>query len=237
MEIIPSISLLDGRCVSLYKGDLAQKTVYSIDPVEYAMKMNREGAEKLHILNMNGIEAHNLRNIEIVQAITQKIPAKIQLAGGIRSMESVKKAFETGASEVIIGVGGHAIFKDAIELYGADKIIIGMKAKENTLVTDSDYTGTLDLIDFAHSLVPLGVKKLFYKDLWSEGTLIHPNYDQVDRLILATHIKVYVSGGISEIKHIKLLKKIGAAGTIIGKAFLERMLNFKTALFAAQTEV
>ena len=94
----------------------------------------------------------------------------------------------------------------------------------------------IDVVDFAEKLIPLGVKEIVYKDERSEGTLIHPNYDEMDRLFLITgnDLKIYASGGISEIKHLLLLKKIGASGAIIGKAFYEKKLSIKEALAAVE---
>jgi len=144
-------------------------------------------------------------------------------------MEEVDRAFnELKVKKVVIGVSGLPIIPKAIKKYGPDKIYVGLKAKDNKII--SEYTSKenpYEVFDFAQELSALNVKNLLYIDIWSQGTLIHPNYDEVERILSTTDLKVYLGGGISKVKHLNLLRKIRVEGVYIGKALLEGMLSMK----------
>ncbi len=232
MEIIPAVYILDGKCVSLYKGSLKQKETYYTPPLEMARKFVEEGANFIHIEDINGVKEGGIVQKQLIREIIENVDAKFQLAAGIRDMETLEEAFELGADRVLLEVSALPIFKSALEKYGPEKIIIWIKAKGKEITSDLSSVKTpFEVLDFAEeTLLPLGVKKIVIKDIWREGTMIHPNYDEVDKVVTLTGLEVYSEGGVGDLKHIKLLKTINATGVIIGKAFYEGILTFKDCL-------
>jgi len=203
-----------------------------------ARHFEREGAKKVYLVDLNGKKNNTFQQKDIVKKITDALDIPIIIEAGFRSTDEMQSAFDLGVAQVAIRPPATPLIKEAILYFGAQKIIILIQAKGSDLV-DGIKTrpeDEIDVVDYAESLVPLGVKTVVYKDERSEGTLIHPNYDEVDRLVLVTgkDLSIYVSGGIAEEKHIRLLKKIGASGAIIGKAFYEKMISIEDAQAAAE---
>lgn len=233
MEIIPAIYILDGRSVALYKGNYEQKQTYFRSPREMARQFEKEGAKKIHVVDLNGRRDGTFAQKEIVRSIVEAIKIPVQIEAGFQTIDDIQAAFQIGVDKIILRPVALNLVKEAIQKFGADKIIVEIQARGSNIVGDGGLPGgeTEDVVDFAEKLVPLGVKEVVYKDERSEGTLIHPNYDEVDRLFLITghDLKIYVSGGISEARHLKLLKKIGASGAIIGKAFYEHKISLAEA--------
>ena len=233
MEIIPSIYILDGMCVALYKGSFSQKATYFKSPLQMAVNFEKEGAEKLHLVDLKGQMEKNFEQRKIIGKIISAVKIPAQLEAGFSTLEEIREAFELGASQAVIRSPAPEFIKSAIDEFGPEKIIVELVSKGGEIVNGGKKRPEeiIDVVDYAESLVPLRVKYIIYKDQRSEGTLIHPNYDEVDRLYLTTgkDLKIYVSGGISEVRHLKLLKTIGASGAIIGKAFYEKILTVRQA--------
>lgn len=219
MEIIPGIYILEGQTVALYKGDFQQKETYSKSPLEYAKSFIEQGAKSLFVVDLEG------SNYEIVQEIRKAVEVPIICAGKIRTMDQVKQVIEIGMNKVVLGVAAEPIYKEAINIYGAERIIVGIKAKGDEVLTEVERPFPLRVIDFAEKLSDYGVHYVLYKDMWKESTLVGPNYDEIDRILRMTPLKVYSSGGIGKTKHLDILKEIGTEGVIIGKAFYERELD------------
>lgn len=234
MEIIPAIYILDGKCVALYKGNYDQKEIYYESPVRIAKNFVREGARKIYIADLNGQMTQSFVQKDKVKEIIDAVNIPIQLEAGFITLEDIREALDLGVSQVILRSPTMDFVEKAITKFGPEKIIIQIFSKRQEVIDNhkklrpDDYT---DVVDYAEKLVPLGVKYIVYKDQRSEGTLIHPNYDEIDRLYLTTgkDLKIYSSGGISEKTHLKLLKKIGASGAIIGKAFYENLISINEA--------
>lgn len=238
MEIIPVIYILDGLCVALYKSNFDQKQTYFKSPLQLALGFEKGGAKKIMLADLNGKMKKTFEQREIFQQIIKSLKIPVLVVAGFTTIPEIEEAFGIGASQVVIRSPKQTFVKEVIQKFGPEKIIIQLQAKRSQLI-DGEKTSPdqgIDVVDYAESLVPLGVKTIIYKDESSEGTLIHPNYDEIDRLYLTVgkDLKIYSSGGISDAEHLKLLKKIGAAGAIIGKAFYERMLSIKEAEAAAR---
>lgn len=238
MEIIPAIYILNGRCVALYKSSYEQKETYFKSPLEMARYFEKQGAEKVYIVDLNGKQNNTFGQKEIVKKIADELNIPVIIEAGFNSMDEIQQAFSLGVSQIVIRPMSTHLIREAIQKFGAEKIIVLIQARGGELIDGikNRPEEEIDVVDYAESLVPLGVKTVVYKDEKSEGTLIHPNYDEVDRLFLITgkDLKIYVSGGISEEKHIKLLKKIGASAAIIGKAFYEKLITIYQAQEAAR---
>ncbi len=233
MEIIPAIYILDGKCVALYKSSYEQKETYYKSPLDMARSFEREDAKKVYLVDLNGKKNNTFQQKGIIGEIAARLNIPVIIEAGFNSMQEIQAAFDLGISQVVIRPIDTYLVKEAIRKYGPEKIMVLIQAKGGGVigVEKKSYEEAVDVVDYAETLIPLGVKMVVYKDERSEGTLIHPNYDEVDRLVMVTgnDLLIYVSGGISGPKHLKLLKKIGAAGAVIGKAFYERMLTVSEA--------
>jgi phosphoribosylformimino-5-aminoimidazole carboxamide ribotide isomerase len=229
MEIIPAIYILDGKCVALYKSSYELKETYFRTPLEMARHFEREGAKKLYLVDLDGKADNTFRQKRIFGEIAEKVKIPVMFETGFNTLEEISEAFKLGAAQVVIRPVATGIVKDAIRQFGAEKIVVLIQARGFGMVgiEKKSYEEAVDVVDYAESLVPMGVKTVVYKDERSEGTMIHPNYDEADRLVLITgnDLTVYVAGGISEARHLKLLKKIGVDGAIIGKAFYEKKIT------------
>jgi len=235
MLIIPTIYIWNKQSVAVYKGDITHIEKYRRSPMQFAESFINDGAKNIYIVDLNSSRnpdpqdpMHGV-NKELIAEMKRKIDPSCELilGGGIRDENEVKMFFETGIDKVVLGVSAEGIYKKSIEIYGADKIIVGVQAKGDEVKTDEKRNFPLRVIDFAEKLPEYGVTRILYKDIFKEGTQVNPNYDEIDRLLIMTSLKVYVSGGISKIKHLQLLKKIGVHAAIIGKAFYENELSLR----------
>lgn len=234
MIIIPSIYILDGKVVALYKGSFEQMEHYSETPLEMALKFEKHGADKLYLVDLNGKKEGGLAQGEVVREIVERVGIPVILEDGLLSMESLARAFETGVAQVVLRSPTIEFVKEALAKYGPEKIIVQLYSRKDELIEkrqpkfEGDYT---DVVDYAEKLVPLGVKYIIYKDVLKEGVLIHPNYDEIDRLnlVVGGDFVIYCAGGISDVRHLKILEESGAEGAIIGKAFYEHLLTVEEA--------
>lgn len=224
MEIIPTISIFEGKTVGFYKGDSEQKEIFRKTPLEYAKLFVRQGAKTIYIVDLDAA------NEEAIKEIRAQVDVELICAGKIRTMKKVKELFDAGINRVVLGVSAEPIYKEAIATYGDDKVIIGIKAKGDEVLTSAKLDFPLRVIDFAEKLDEYGVKYVLFKDMFKESTQVGPNYDEVDRMLQMTNLKVYASGGIGKKKHLDTLKDIGTEGAVIGKALYERELDLEELL-------
>ncbi len=189
-----------------------------------------EGANKIQIIDLGGSLSGELQHTRIIGQICQGLKGQVQLGGGIRSIEEVAKAFELGASRVLLGVSSIKILKPALEKYGPSKIIMGIKGRHDEVDTDFTLEGeTPQVTDLAKQVASVGVTQIIYKDLNTEGALYHPNFDMIEKIVYETggDIDIYSSGGIADEYDLRLLREAGAKGAIIGRAFMENALSLK----------
>lgn len=239
MEIIPALYMYNGKVVALYKGNINQKETYHKSPVSFAEAFEREGARRLYVADINARMNGKLTQTAELKTVIDAINIPVMLEAVFGTPQEIQKGFDLGAAQVVLRSPTIKFTQEAISAFGPEKIVVQLFAKRTELIEKrekkhaGDYT---DVVDYAEKLVPLGVKEIVYKDERSEGTLIHPNYDEIDRLFLTVgkHLDIYSSGGISEEHHLKLLKKIGASGAIIGKALYEKTLTLSQAMNAVQ---
>ncbi|MFC1875057.1 1-(5-phosphoribosyl)-5-[(5-phosphoribosylamino)methylideneamino]imidazole-4-carboxamide isomerase [Chloroflexota bacterium] len=233
MEVIPAIDLRDGRCVRLYQGDYGMETVFSNDPVGTAMKWQSLGAMRLHIVDLDGAASGNLQNLSIITEIAEALLIPIQVGGGIRDIKSIEELFKAGVDRIILGtsaVEDPEMVKEACRRFN-QSVLIGIDAREGRLAIRGWQQNTeLGVVEFVHSMVKLGVKRFIYTDIDRDGTLTEPNFSAIFELIDSTRFPVIASGGISSLIHLKVLKKLGATGAILGKALYTGDINLKQAL-------
>ena len=237
MKIFPAIDLFGGKAVRLYKGDYAQMTVYSDNPPEIALDFKAQGAEWIHLVDLEGAKSGLTPNIEVVKKIVDKSGLKAEVGGGIRSMEVIKKYIDAGVSRVILGtaaVTDRAFLENAVKTYG-DKIAVGVDIKDGFVAIKgwtekSDYDG----VDFCRQMQDLGVKTVICTDISKDGAMQGTNHELYKTLSSELGMQIIASGGVSSIDDIKKLAAFGIYGAIIGKAYYTGAIKIEDAVKVAR---
>ncbi|WP_192348907.1 1-(5-phosphoribosyl)-5-[(5-phosphoribosylamino)methylideneamino]imidazole-4-carboxamide isomerase [Algoriphagus sp. Y33] len=226
MEIIPAIDLIGGKCVRLSQGDYSSKKEYHDDPLEMAKRFEGVGIRRLHLVDLDGAKAKKIVNAEVLQRISAGTSLQVDFGGGIQADEEIEKAFTLGAKQVTggsIAVKNAALFEAWIAKYGSDKIILGADAKNKKIAVGGwEETTTVDLIPFIKDYVAKGISYVICTDVAKDGLLQGPSVDLYKEILEEIPgVKLIASGGVSSVKDLEELEKIGVYGTIVGKAYYE----------------
>jgi len=217
----------------LYQGDYDEETVFSDDPLEVALKWQSLGAPRLHIVDLDGAATGELRNLSVVTEIASALLIPTQLGGGIRQLETVEKLLKAGVERVILSTAAvetPKLIEEACHKF-RESIIVSIDAREGYIAIHGWRQETeLKAIEFAKSMVKLGVKRFIYTDIARDGTLTEPNFAAIVELIDTIRLPVIAAGGISSLNHLRVLKKLGAEGAIVGKALYTGDINLKQAI-------
>jgi phosphoribosylformimino-5-aminoimidazole carboxamide ribotide isomerase len=225
--------LRDGRCVRLYQGNYNQETVFSDDPLDVALKWQSLGAPRLHIVDLDGAAAGEICNREIIRDIAKAILIPVQMGGGIRDLDTVKTLLKDGIERVILGTAAVEIPGLVIEAcrYFSESVVVSIDAREGVVATH----GWVKVTDrtapaLAKTMTLVGVERFIYTDINRDGTLTEPNFSAVAEMIDTVGRPIIAAGGIASLNHLKMLKKLGAEGAIVGKALYTGDINLKQAL-------
>ncbi|NLI88854.1 MAG: 1-(5-phosphoribosyl)-5-[(5-phosphoribosylamino)methylideneamino]imidazole-4-carboxamide isomerase [Epulopiscium sp.] len=222
MILYPAIDIRDGKCVRLKRGDFDTTTVYGDDPVEMARRWEREGAHYIHVVDLDGAQHGAGANRDIISKMAKAVSIPIQLGGGIRSLEDIKEGLSLGVARVILGtaaIENPALVKEAVELYGSDKIVVGVDAKDGKVAIHGwETVSTKDAKDVCLEMKSYGVKTIVYTDIAQDGMMSGPNIKETEKIIKETGMDIIASGGVSKLEDLVNTKNIKAAGTIIGVA-------------------
>lgn len=221
MIILPAIDLFDGKAVRLFKGDYNQMTVYSDNPPEFARDFFNKGATWMHLVDLEGAKEGTTPNLETIREIVNATGLKVEVGGGIRNMETVKKYIDIGVSRVILGtaaVKDRAFLLEAVKTYG-DKIAVGVDIRDGIVAIKgwTELSG-LDCFDFCQQLQDIGVKTVICTDISKDGAMQGTNLELYRRLSEKFTIDFVASGGVSSLEDVRALKEIGVYGAILGKA-------------------
>ena len=228
--IIPAIDIIDGKCVRLTKGDYNKKKIYNEDPLEVAMQFEDTGLRRLHLVDLDGAKAGDVRNWKVLERIANKTNLVIDFSGGISSLKNVEITFNSGAA--FASVGSIAV-KDEMTLtgwllnFGPEKFIIGADVKEEKIVIKGWTENTsVTVFELISQYKTKGVKQFFCTDISKDGMLEGPATNLYKK-ILNEHpsIDLIASGGITTIKDIEELREAGCDGVIIGKAIYENKVS------------
>lgn len=224
MQIIPAIDIKDGQAVRLFKGDFNQKTVVNPDVRKQAQIFADAGIQFIHVVDLDGALDGIATNRDLIANIKTATGLGIEVGGGIRTLEQIADYLAVGIDRVIIGsmaVKNPQFVKEAIEQFGADRIVVGIDAKDGYVATEGWLqTSTVDFISLAKEMEKIGVKLFVYTDVDRDGTLTGPNFSHYKQLVSElTTAQVIASGGIAELSDLTQLQDIGLAGTIVGKAY------------------
>ncbi len=237
MLIFPAIDLYEGNAVRLFKGDYAQKTVYSDDPVSVAKDFQSLGATHIHIVDLEGAKTGETPNFDIIRKIKSATGLFAEVGGGIRDVKTVEKYLTSGIDRVILGTAAIAdkeFVKNAIKKYG-DKIAVGADVKDG-FVAIKGWTENSDknVFDFCSEMSDIGVKTIICTDISKDGALKGANAELYRELSAKFPVNFTASGGVSSLDDIKALKSIGLYGAIIGKAYYTGDIDLKKAIEIAK---
>jgi phosphoribosylformimino-5-aminoimidazole carboxamide ribotide isomerase len=242
MQIIPAIDLLDGQCVRLHQGDYDQVTRFSSDPVAQALDWQRQGAERLHLVDLDGARTGQPVNDQVIKAITAALSIPVQLGGGVRSAERAEELLASGLDRVILGTV--AIEKpdlvDALASRHPGRVMVGIDAKDGLVATRGWIeTSTVQATDLARRFAASGVAAIISTDIATDGTLAGPNLEALRAMAEASSVPVIASGGIGTLEDILSLLTIaplGVNGVIVGRALYDGTVNLGEALQAVGPE-
>jgi phosphoribosylformimino-5-aminoimidazole carboxamide ribotide isomerase len=232
MTIIPAIDIIDGKCVRLTKGDYSQQTIYNEDPLEVALQFEDAGLQRLHLVDLDGAKAGDVKNWKVLEKIAGKTRLVIDFSGGISTQQNLEITFNSGAAYASIGsiaVKDEFTFSGWLLAFGADRFIIGADVK-NEIIVIKGWTETtkLTVFELIEQYKTKGVKQFFCTDVNKDGLLQGPAVDLYKK-ILNEHpsIDLIASGGVSTVKEIEELREAGCSGAIIGKAIYENRITLK----------
>ena len=225
MKIFPAIDIKDKKCVRLVKGDFDNKTEYEITPVEQAGKYKDHGFKNLHIVDLDGALKGEIVNLDIIQDIIKKFDLKVEIGGGIRNSESIKKYIDAGAEKVILGsaaIKDKNFLKEACKKF-SNKIALGLDAKDGYLSLAGWKESSNHLtLDYLKEVNDYGVSRLIYTDINRDGMKQSPNFDETKKVADISNCPVIISGGVSSIDDIKKAKNLkNVEGIIVGKAIYD----------------
>lgn len=234
--VIPAIDLHGGKCVRLLQGEREKETVYSTNPVEMALRWQSEGAEYLHVVDLDGAFAGKPVNANLIEKIVAGIDIPLQLGGGIRDLETIKNALSLGVSRVILGtaaVDRPELVGEAVALYG-EKILVGIDARDGFVAVKGWVEASQEkAVDFALKMQTFGVQEIVYTDISRDGTLAGPNFEALKEMAVALKIPVIASGGVSSLEDLRTLKELeqyGVESVIIGQALYTGCISLQDAL-------
>lgn len=238
MIVYPAIDLRGGKVVRLVEGDPERQTIFSENPVETATQWVEQGAQWIHMVNLDGAFGTANDNITILEQVAT-LGVNVQFGGGLRTLDDIQKTLDLGASRVVIGTMATRnpdSVEEAIERFGADKICVAMDAK-NGFVTTEGWTQdtTLTPVEFGRLMKDRGVEHALYTDVSRDGSMLGVNIHDTIALARNTDLKVIASGGVSKMIEIAQLARSGViAGVIIGMALYRDEIGLNEALIAAK---
>ena len=233
MIILPAIDILGGKCVRLLNGNYDSAEKVAMDPVETALEFERDGAEFIHMVDLDGARSGCMVNEQIYEAVAKKVHIPIEVGGGIRNMETIDHYIERGISRVIIGSAALTdpdLVKRSIDKYG-DRIAIGIDALNRQVKTSGWLDETnVDYITLAKKMDEYGASYIIFTDISKDGTLSGPNFEQLSDLQKAVDAEIIASGGIKNCQHVKALSEMNLYGAICGKAIYTGDLPLRDAI-------
>ena len=224
MKIFPAIDIKDKKCVRLIKGDFENKTEYETAPIDQAGKYKDHGFKNLHIVDLDGALTGKTVNLDVIKQIVSKYDLKIEIGGGVRSLDSIKQYIDAGVEKVILGSGAiknKEFLKESCEKFKG-QIALGLDAKDGNLSV-SGWKENLNVktIDFLKEVNNYGVSRIIYTDINRDGMKTSPNLDETVKIAELSNCAVVISGGVSSINDIKKAKELNnkkIEGIIVGKA-------------------
>lgn len=239
MVILPAIDIKDGQCVRLFKGDYSTVQKVAESYMDTARAFEKAGAEWIHMVDLDGAKDASQQNKDIFLDVAKNTGLKVEVGGGIRSMDTVEMYLKNGISRVIIGsaaVKNPSLVKDAVKEHGS-RIAVGIDAKNGFVATEGWLeTSEVHFTQLAKAMSEVGVEYIIYTDISKDGTLSGVNAEQLDEINRCCNANIIASGGVHTIEDIKICKKLGLYGTICGKSIYSGTLDLKQAIAEAKSD-
>lgn len=232
MRIIPAIDLIDGKCVRLTKGDYDQKKVYNENPLEVAKEFEGAGIKYLHLVDLDGSKAREIKNAKVLEAITSNTNLIVDFGGGVRTDKDIDIAFSAGAAQVNLGsvaIENKALYGEWLKKFGSDKIILSADSMNRKIAINGwQEDSAVDLFDLVTEYVAMGNQYMVCTDISKDGMLQGIARDLYKDLMEAFPTqKIVASGGVTDISDVEAVAKLGMDGVIIGKAIYENKISLK----------
>ena len=241
MLVIPAIDLKDGRCVRLRQGDMAAETVYSEDVPAVAQTWQACGASLIHIVDLNGAVDGEPRNLPQIETVLKAVKVKVQIGGGIRTIETVRRYLHAGVSRVVLGTAAltdRAFLEQACREFPR-QILLGLDARDGKVAVKG-WTSVSDTraIDLLKEVGGLAIGAVIYTDIARDGMLNGPNLPALKEVAAASAFPVIASGGISRVEDLLAVRALGPRieGAIVGKALYDGKLDYRAAVSALSQE-
>ncbi len=235
MQIIPAIDIIDGKCVRLKQGDYAQKTVYEAQPLEAAKRFEAAGLRRLHLVDLDGAKQRKIVNYKVLEKIASQTKLHIDFGGGVQSEADVRLAFECGAKQITggsIAVRNPEIFETWIEIFGAERIILGADVRDEKIAIGAwEETSQQDLWSFLDHYVQKGIRYVVCTDVSKDGLLQGTSVDLYVKIRQKfPDLALIASGGVSDLADLETLKEMNIWGAIVGKALYEGRISLESLL-------
>ena len=237
MRIYPAIDLFEGKAVRLFKGDYKQMTVYSENPAEIALDFKNQGAEWIHLVDLEGARSGETPNLDTVCMLKEVSGLKCEIGGGVRSMAVIDRYISAGIDRIILGtaaVGNPDFVREAVEKYG-DKIALGADIRDG-FVAVKGWTekSNLDAFDFVDSMQKIGIRTLICTDISRDGAMQGTNLPLYQALSQRFDMNIIASGGVSSMEDVRRLAAMNIHGAIIGKAYYTGAISIREAIEVAK---
>ena len=238
MIILPAIDIKDGQCVRLFQGDYAQVTTYDSDPVQVAVRWQKFGASWLHIVDLDGAAQGHPVNTLLLQQIRNATSRRLQVGGGLRTLEHIEHVLSIGVERVILGtiaITNRPLLQEALERYG-ERIVVGLDARDGKIAIEGwRETSGVMAVDLAAELSTLGVRRFIYTDIARDGSLQGPNFEGLAKMQEAiihsnSSYSLIASGGVSSLADLRVLAALGVEGAIVGKALYTGQIDLHKAI-------
>jgi phosphoribosylformimino-5-aminoimidazole carboxamide ribotide isomerase len=237
MKIFPAIDLYEGKAVRLYKGNYDEMAVYSHNPVEIALDFKAQGAEWIHLVDLEGARDGDTPNLETIRRIVAESGLCAEVGGGIRSLDVIEKYLSAGVRRVILGTAAVTdpdFLAEAVRRFG-DAIAVGVDIKDgNVAIKGWRETSSLEAFEFCRRLESLGVKTVISTDISKDGAMQGANHTLYDAMRKELGMQIIASGGVSSIEDVKRLAAMELYGAIIGKAYYTKAISLKEAIEVAE---
>lgn len=237
-QVIPSIDLRAGKVVRLQQGDYSRQIDYALDPIQTAKSFETDGAQWMHIVDLDGAKQGSIAQIELIERIVSWSGLNVQVGGGVRSTEDVKRLLDAGAKRVVVGTKAledWAWFEDLARAQGlADRLVLAVDAKDGMIATRAwTQTTNRSAVDVAKQVRGWGLGGLLYTDVAKDGMLEGPNLLHTRLLAASTDVPVIASGGVGNLDHIKALLPLSVWGVIIGRSLHDGRIKLADAIRTA----
>lgn len=239
MIIIPAVDIIEGQCVRLRQGDYAQKTVYDKDPAAVVRRFADQGAELIHLVDLDGAKAGEPRNLDAVAKAAAAVEVPVELGGGIRSLDTVRRVLAAGVDRVILGtavLSNPPWLAEAVEEFGR-RIVVGIDARDGRVAVKGWLeTSDTDALSLAETMKSVGVKEIIYTDISRDGMLEGPNLEGLARMA-QSGLRLVASGGVSSLEDVKAVRGLepqGVYAAIIGRALYTGDIDLRAAIRAAK---